>query len=324
MYPKGELPPAVRRQREPRFVPYEPYKAAVAFLEGGRKPPLLGRSRGGSVEEGWRSTSAEEAPRWRGTSVESREEVVEEVGEEASPLVANYRAMLEAKEEELAGLQARCEAAERHLKIQTKVNVEVKRLLVASVGEDIQARVDFLTQDKARLAADVVQYNNRLAVDWEEIEALGVESGVWKSKFLASSVIVGELEKVRAEARSRGEALEMAARRLLGERSSLRSTIAATQQVRRICLDFHFGFVFISQCDGAAAGVGRPDHCLRPPELWEGGVFGRPAAGSLRPAEQRRGPVHPAGGGPGHGGPGRPCLRPTAALVTPGTSPESG
>ena len=39
-----------------------------------------------------------------------------------------------------------------------QVNSEVKKLLVASVGEDIEARVDFLTQDKARLAADVMQY----------------------------------------------------------------------------------------------------------------------------------------------------------------------
>ena len=46
-------------------------------------------------------------------------------------------------------------------KIQTKVNEEVKRLLVASVGEDIEAKVEFLTQDKARLAADVLEYNNR-------------------------------------------------------------------------------------------------------------------------------------------------------------------
>ena len=38
------------------------------------------------------------------------------------------------------------------------MNSEVKKLLVASVGEDIEARVDFLTQDKARLAADVMQY----------------------------------------------------------------------------------------------------------------------------------------------------------------------
>ena len=85
--------------------------------------------------------------------------------------------------------------SEKQLKIQTKVNEEVKRLLVASVGEDIEARVEFLTQDKARLAADVLEYNNRIAIDWERKEELGVEKDVWRSKFLASTVIVDELTR---------------------------------------------------------------------------------------------------------------------------------
>ena len=111
------------------------------------------------------------------------------------------------------------------------MNSEVKKLLVASVGEDIEARVDFLTQDKARLAADVMQYSNRVASEWEARDALGVESDVWKSKYLASSVIVEELEKSRQEASARAEALEHAARRLLGERQGLRQTLASTQQL---------------------------------------------------------------------------------------------
>ena len=44
-----------------------------------------------------------------------------------------------------------------------KVNDEIKKLLVASVGEDIEARVDFLTQDKARLAADLITYNTKIS-----------------------------------------------------------------------------------------------------------------------------------------------------------------
>merc|ERR1719234_2796215 len=46
VYSKGTLPPAVRKQREPKFVPYEPYKGAVSFLENNssRKVPKLGRS----------------------------------------------------------------------------------------------------------------------------------------------------------------------------------------------------------------------------------------------------------------------------------------
>ena len=66
-----------------------------------------------------------------------------------------------------------------------KVNSEVKKLLVASVGEDIEAKVDYLTQDKARLAADIRQFSNQISKDFEEKEKLSVQSDVWKSKFLA-------------------------------------------------------------------------------------------------------------------------------------------
>lgn len=230
VYPKGTLPPAVRKQREPKFVPYEPYKGAVSFLDNSssRKPPLFGRGGGfGSLDR----TS-------RGSSVESPASVTSAVSfredrelDEGSPLAANYRAMLEVKEKEIEQLRSQVEASDRQLKIQTKVNSEVKKLLVASVGEDIEARVDFLTQDKARLAADVMQYSNRVASEWEARDALGVESDVWKSKYLASSVIVEELEKARQEASARAEALEHAARRLLGERQGLRQTLASTQQL---------------------------------------------------------------------------------------------
>merc|ERR1719234_2401928 len=233
VYPKGTLPPAVRKQREPKFVPYEPYKGAVSFLDSScsRKPPLSGR---GGSSGGFGSLDRAS----RGSSVESPASLVSAVSfredrelDEASPLAANYRAMLEVKEKEIEQLRSQAEASDRQLKIQTKVNSEVKKLLVASVGEDIEARVDFLTQDKARLAADVMQYSNRVASEWEARDALGVESDVWKSKYLASSVIVEELEKSRQEASARAEALEHAARRLLGERQGLRQTLASTQQL---------------------------------------------------------------------------------------------
>jgi len=227
VYPKGTLPPAVRKQREPKFVPYEPYKGAVAFLDSGssRKPPLFGR--GGGLDRASRGSSVESP-----ASVTSAASLREDRElDEASPLAANYRAMLEVKEKEIEQLRSQAEASDRQLKIQTKVNSEVKKLLVASVGEDIEARVDFLTQDKARLAADVMQYSNRVASEWEARDALGVESDVWKSKYLASSVIVEELEKSRQEASARAEALEHAARRLLGERQGLRQTLASTQQL---------------------------------------------------------------------------------------------
>jgi len=203
VYPRGSFPPSVRKRKEPKFVPYEPYRGAVAFMESGRR---------------------EQHRAARAASEESEAGLGEEAGAEPgiSPeLEANYRLMLELKEKEIARLGDKLQQAEKQLKIQAKVNTEVKKLLVASVGEDIEARVDFLTQDKARLAADVVEYNNRIASDWETKEALGVESDVWRSKFLASSVIVEELTRARGAATSRAEELAHLGRLVLGERGQL-------------------------------------------------------------------------------------------------------
>ena len=94
-------------------------------------------------------------------SVCDNNESDEKQHENSSELEKNFRVMLEIKEKEIERLKKALENQEKQLKIQTKVNEEVKRLLVASVGEDIEAKVEFLTQDKARLAADVLEYNNR-------------------------------------------------------------------------------------------------------------------------------------------------------------------
>merc|ERR1719351_135778 len=144
-------------------------------------------------------------------------------------LEKNYRVMLDIKEKELARMQEMLMNSEKQLKIQTKVNEEVKRLLVASVGEDIEARVEFLTQDKARLAADVLEYNNRIAIDWERKEELGVEKDVWRSKFLASTVIVDELTRTKQNVVQRVEDLEHLSRRLLLERTNLKQNLGNTQ-----------------------------------------------------------------------------------------------
>lgn len=50
------------------------------------------------------------------------------------------------RDAEVASLRRELDERNKQLRIQTQVNTEVKRLLVASVGEDIEAKVDFLTQ----------------------------------------------------------------------------------------------------------------------------------------------------------------------------------
>merc|ERR1719245_765978 len=206
--------------KEPKFVPYEPYKGAVAFMDNNAK-----KSMDKKISRNTRSTSVESEV-FASKSDDAVELIAQPISNE---LESNYRAMLDAKEKEIEKLKENLESAEKQLKIQSKVNAEIKKLLVASVGEDIEARVDFLTQDKARLAADVIEYNNRIATDWEKKEELGVEKDVWRSKFLASTVIVEELSQAKQTVQQRVEELSHQARRLLLERSQLSQGLATTQ-----------------------------------------------------------------------------------------------
>lgn len=220
VYPRGSYPPSSKRMKEPKFVPYEPYKGAVAFMDNNVKKSMDKKN-----SRNTRSTSVESEV-FASKSDDTAELIAQPISNE---LESNYRVMLDAKEKEIEKLKENLESAEKQLKIQSKVNAEIKKLLVASVGEDIEARVDFLTQDKARLAADVIEYNNRIATDWEKKEALGVESDVWRSKFLASTVIVEEVTRAKQAVQQRAEDLEHLGRKLLMERAALRMSLSSTQ-----------------------------------------------------------------------------------------------
>ena len=57
--------------------------------------------------------------------------------------------------------------------------------------------------------------------DWEEKEQLHVESDIWRSKFLASTVILDEMTRSKQLLDNRNQQLEHAARRILLERKDI-------------------------------------------------------------------------------------------------------
>ena len=172
----------IKQSKEPRFVPYEPYKAAITPLTCNKKKHSKGNS-GEKIKQEINDDVDAAA-----TKVNVTKTVDVEDNKVKQEMEEKYK-------KELNSVKAKLDDAEKALRIQIQVNSEVKKLLVASVGEDIEAKVDFLTQDKARLAADITQYSNKISRDFEEKEKLSVESDLWKSKFLASSVIVDELAR---------------------------------------------------------------------------------------------------------------------------------
>ncbi|XP_049518611.1 golgin-45-like isoform X1 [Dermacentor silvarum] len=203
-----DIPVPVRR-REPKFVPYEPYKAAVtpmvpprtqlAALEIpfplhhplGGEPPLLA--------------------------------VVREVPEGTPP--APSEAPLEQRLRETHQCN---QDLQEQLRVQVEVNRELKKLLVASVGEDLEARVHFLSEDKAQLAADVRAYAQRLSQGREEIDRLAIHADVWRSKFLAASLLVDELASCKARLMRQCDDFQEALQWMASEHQQLEANLTAT------------------------------------------------------------------------------------------------
>lgn len=89
-------------------------------------------------------------------------------------------------DKKLADLKKDRDYFESQLKFQVQVNSELKNLLVAAVGEDLQTKVNVLTEDKLQLARALLNSAHNLSTHTEQIEYLAGQSEVWRSKFLAS------------------------------------------------------------------------------------------------------------------------------------------
>lgn len=59
-------------------------------------------------------------------------------------------------------------------------------MLIASLGEDMELKVQHMTEDKVRLGMNVLRFTEDLMEKNDEIEKLSAQCDVWKSKFDAS------------------------------------------------------------------------------------------------------------------------------------------
>ncbi|CDW52303.1 basic leucine zipper nuclear factor 1 [Trichuris trichiura] len=85
----------------------------------------------------------------------------------------------------------------RQLEYQQKVNSELKKFLISSMGSDLQLKLGCLAEEKVRLTEDMARYSEQLEHAHENWEKLAIQCEVWKSKFLASCVIVDQLTTSR-------------------------------------------------------------------------------------------------------------------------------
>lgn len=68
----------------------------------------------------------------------------------------------------------------------SQVNRELKKLLVASVGDDLQYHFERLAREKNQLILENEALGRSLSHTAEQLERMSIQCDVWRSKFLAS------------------------------------------------------------------------------------------------------------------------------------------
>ncbi|CAF2361600.1 unnamed protein product [Rotaria sp. Silwood2] len=116
----------------------------------------------------------------------------------------------------------------QQLEIQTQVNAELKKLLVASIGTDFQYRLERLLRDKSRYEMEIQILTRKINDLLEEIEKLTIQCDIHQSKLAGSRVLIDELNMHKSVLSVQYNDCTNVIQRLLGERSKIAKELIQT------------------------------------------------------------------------------------------------
>ncbi|XP_048396656.1 golgin-45 [Stegostoma tigrinum] len=122
------------------------------------------------------------------------------------------------------------EGLANQIRIQTEINRELKKLLVASVGNDLQYHFERLAREKNQLILENETLNQNLAQLSEQLERMTIQCDVWRSKFLASRVMTEELAHIRTSLQRHVRETQSAIQDLLSEREQFRQDMVESHE----------------------------------------------------------------------------------------------
>ena len=123
------------------------------------------------------------------------------------------------------------EGLSNQLRVQSEVNRELKKLLVASVGDDLQYHFEHVACEKNQLILENEALGQNIAQLSEQLEQMSIQCDVQRSKFLASRVMADELTNSRAVLQRQNRDAQSAIQDLLSEREQFRQEMIATQKL---------------------------------------------------------------------------------------------
>lgn len=142
----------------------------------------------------------------------------------------DYRGALEKLKNSERRLLQDKEGLSNQLRVQTEVNRELKKLLVASVGDDLQYHFERMAREKNQLILENEALGRNLAHTAEQLERMSIQCDVWRSKFLASRVMAEELTNARAALHRHTRDAQCAIQDLLREREEFSQDMMHTHR----------------------------------------------------------------------------------------------
>nr|XP_046193654.1 golgin-45-like [Oncorhynchus gorbuscha] len=216
-------------QQSPRATPSAPQPPGVLHL--GKVPreacmvveavrivvPRAAISRSG----GHVGLAEEKGEAWAGQQMEERP---------PSPPLEDLRGAMEKLQNSERRLLQDKEGLLNQLHVQTEVNRELKKLLVASVGDDLQYHFERLAREKNQLILENEALGRSRASTAEQLERMSIQCDVWRSKFLASRVMAEELTNARVSLQHQTREAQSAITDLLSERDEFSRDMMLTHR----------------------------------------------------------------------------------------------
>ena len=132
-----------------------------------------------------------------------------------------------------------CTELKSMLKVQANVNKELKRLLVASVGSDFQHHLEQTVHEKAELSCELDAALQQSITSREDMDRISIDCDIWRSKFLASRLMIDELASWKAELSLKYEESQHALQCMLQERKQLSQVLLLAKTNLSKAIELH-------------------------------------------------------------------------------------
>ncbi|CAG4945602.1 unnamed protein product [Colias eurytheme] len=207
--------------KNPKFVPYEPYPAAVKPMN----PKTVSKSTKKSRNHMDINTLVSQMSQMNTNLNEFKPRLKHMTSSDKADQNKTHDDEMQKK---IDALTKENESLNEQLRQQVQVNKELKTMLVASMGEDLETQVQSLNEDKKHLANALINSAQHLSTHQEQTEWLAGQCEVWRSKFLASSLLIEELAACKKILNEKSANLQQAIKQLLDERCRVRDMMLCT------------------------------------------------------------------------------------------------